>query len=492
MGFALWPIAPGTTTAAERASAPVRWIRDIDEGLKLARESGRDVLINFTGHGWCHYCTLLERAVFAQPEFAAAAAEQFVLVELDFPRGMSQRSADDSDELPNSNESQMLRKYGAWQSRYFVRGFPTVVVADARGRPVAYTGYDKGISAGSFLRELESFRGARQARDRALQRAAGATGDERAALLDAALDSIVRYLGTLESQNGDVLLSWYADIVAEICLLDTGDALGLRGKYVRRQQDLREFLAAEEVFARLDDFKSHQDTLDYIERVLPTVTDPKMNWRLEYARQVHLEWDKQHAAAVENARRLLNRTNLSRDQRECLQDRVAFNLTKLGCYDDAFALLDALIGANEDRPHRQLKYLATRAWYLDAAARGNRDRTQAIAAFERLRERCQPGSDDWETATWGLALQLQASQRFREALALRRELVAANPLPEMLLDLVETRISLDPNADVAAALENVERWLKTYDFARASEHDRLERLTTRLRDLRRQSNSGRK
>jgi tetratricopeptide (TPR) repeat protein len=216
--------------------------------------------------------------------------------------------------------------------------------------------------------------------------------------------------------------------------------------------------------------------------VLPTVTDAKMRWRLEYARQVRLEWDKQHAAAIENARRLLSRTDLSRDQRESLQDRIAFNLTESGRYGEAVALMDELIAANDDRPNRQLKYLATKAWYLDAAARDGGDRTQATVAFERLRERCRPGSDDWETATWGLALQLQAAQRFREALALRRELVASNPAPELLLDLAETQASLGLFADALCAVSRVERWISERPASelRRSDAERVTRLTLRL------------
>ncbi|HUY35306.1 MAG TPA: thioredoxin family protein [Pirellulales bacterium] len=472
---------------SEPTPEQVAWVRSIDEALKPAQESGKDVLINFTGHGWCHYCTLLERAVFAQPEFAAAT-EHFVLVEIDFPSAASETDEGGKVTSDDTAETSKIKRYRAWQSQYLVPGMPTVVVTDAYGKPVGYAGYEKGITPTSFLNQVEKYRAARLARDRELKEADGKAGKERAAHLDAALECVAQYLGRLEDRKGDPLLNWYPDVVAEIRRLDADDALGLRGKYDRRRQDLESFVEAERVFAKLTDFtlkSEYKEALAYIEQVLPAVSDPKMIWRLVGAREFYFEQDKQHSAAIDHARRLLAGWELTRDQREYLQDRIAYNLKNLGRCAEATSQFDELIEANDDRPAQQLKYLNRKAFYLHHAADAAGDRTEAIIAFQRFRERCELHSEEWQTATWGLSMQFQKSMRFREALALREELVAVEKTPEWLLDLVETQISLGLTEEAAQGLDSADRSIRLIPAVRKEDKDRAERLNTRLRDLRR-------
>ncbi len=455
--------------------------------MTLARQADKDVLINFTGHGWCHYCTLLERAVFAQPE-CAVATEHFVLVELDFPSAASETEEGEKDASGGRAETNKIKKYREWQSQYLVPGMPTVVVTDARGKPIGYTGYEKGITATSFLNQVEKYRAARLARDRELKEADGNAGNERAAHLDAALECVAPFFGGLEDRNGDPLLSWYADAVAEIRRLDADDALGLRTKYKRRLRDLQLFVESERVFAKVNAFKlksEYKEALAYIEQVLPEVSDPKMFWRLVGAREFYFEQDRQHAAAIDHARGLLARPELTRDQREYLQDRIAYNLKNLGRYAESASQLDELIEANRDGPAHHLKYLNLNPWFLHYAADASGDRTEAIVACQRYREQCELLSEHWETATWMLSVQFQKAKRFREALALREELVAFDKTPESLLSLADTQISLDLRHEAAQSLDSAEGLIQLIRAVRKEDRDRAEGLNTRLRDLRR-------
>ena len=43
-------------------------------------------MLFFTGSDWCGWCIRLQKEVFFKPEFTKWAAENVVLVELDFPR----------------------------------------------------------------------------------------------------------------------------------------------------------------------------------------------------------------------------------------------------------------------------------------------------------------------------------------------------------------------------------------------------------------------
>ena len=469
--------APPNLPAAEPAPAKLHWLRDIGAALKLAASTDRDVLINFTGHGWCFSCELLDREVFAKPEFAPAA-EDFVLVELDFPQG----------EPATDAEAASLKKYRQWQSKYLTPGVPTVVLVDSAGLPFAYTGYEAGITPASFLKQIDQFRAAHTHRDRAMRQATRKTGTERAASLDAALEAVAPHLGTLAERGGDPLLNWYGDTVQEICRLDSSDKLGLRTKYTRRQDDVRLFVESERFFTKLKELKSNQEALAYIESVLPTVSDAKIVWRLERARQTYLEWENLNELALENARRLLTHSDLTRDQQEDLKFRVAFNLKNLARYSEAVAQLDELIVANEDRPGRQLDHMNFKAFCLKYAADDGGDAQAAIAAFQQLRARCKPDSDDWQVATRHLGIQFQKLGRFEEALALRLEMVERQPAPATLLEATETYISLGRTADAEKNLAEAQRLIELLPSDRQDEAKAVQWLTDRAEDLRRQLN----
>ena len=135
LGLCLWQFARRqSVTNAGPATAKMRRLKSLDEGLKAAQASGRDVLVNFTGLGWCHYCTLLERQVFSQPEFSDIA-DHFVLVELDFPETTPQ-----PDDVKQSN--------AALQAQFGVTGFPTLILVSPDGRELGrHVGYLAGGAA---------------------------------------------------------------------------------------------------------------------------------------------------------------------------------------------------------------------------------------------------------------------------------------------------------------------------------------------------------
>ena len=85
-------LAVSTLTASLFASASSAeeeavWLRDLDAAKKEAKSSHRDILILFTGKGWCFPCQLLEHEVLTQPAFVRRVRGDYVLVELDFTFG---------------------------------------------------------------------------------------------------------------------------------------------------------------------------------------------------------------------------------------------------------------------------------------------------------------------------------------------------------------------------------------------------------------------
>jgi thioredoxin-related protein len=189
-------------TGAEKS-----WLTDLTEAKKVAAAEEKDILIDFTGSDWCKWCVQLKEEVFDQTAFKTDGLKRFVTVELDFPQ-----KKEISEELKKRNHALM--------NMYAVRGFPTVILADAQGRPYARTGYQQG-GAEAYLKHLTGLQEKKSARDAVFAEAAKATGDEKARLLDKALTPIYQ----------DNLLIGYDEIVAEIRKNDPQNQLGLNVKY---------------------------------------------------------------------------------------------------------------------------------------------------------------------------------------------------------------------------------------------------------------------
>lgn len=113
------------------AEPTAEWQTDFKKASETAKELGKYMLVNFSGSDWCGWCVTLETEVFSKAEFKTFAADNLVLVVLDFPRRKPQ-----SDELKKQNR-ELMEKYG-------VQGFPTILVLSPKGELVGRTGYRPG------------------------------------------------------------------------------------------------------------------------------------------------------------------------------------------------------------------------------------------------------------------------------------------------------------------------------------------------------------
>lgn len=104
-------------------AAELTWSTDLPAAIAQAKKDKKMVLMDFTGSDWCGWCIKLKKEVFNKPEFAKYAAENLVLVELDFPNKKPQ-----SAELKKAN--------AALQEKYKVDGFPAIVVLNGEGKEV--------------------------------------------------------------------------------------------------------------------------------------------------------------------------------------------------------------------------------------------------------------------------------------------------------------------------------------------------------------------
>ena len=205
-GFAVTATPAFAAAAAATAQPAGTWIEDdMDRAMQLAASSNRYLLIDFTGSDWCGWCIRLDQEVFDQAHFRQNAPRDFVLVKLDFPRNSSQTE-------------QVKQKNRQWQQRLGVRGFPTIFLADAQGRPFARTGYRQG-GAVPYVDHLREFVQLRRRQEALVAAAMKLEGLDRARGLGEAL--AVPNIMTPEK----------SDIVARIREVDPEDSLGLIARY---------------------------------------------------------------------------------------------------------------------------------------------------------------------------------------------------------------------------------------------------------------------
>ncbi len=390
-----------------KADGPtIKWVRRLDDAKRIGAAENKDLLINFTGIEWCGWCQVLDRAVLRKKEFAPAASD-FVLVDLDFPTDRAQLG-------------ELKDLYEKWQKDYLIHGFPTVVLADASGKPYAYTGYEKGLTPASFLAELKTHQQVRQMRDRELAAAKELSGGARAQKLHAAIEAVAKSLGTTEDRQDDPVLTLYADEVAEIRRLDADNSQKLRAVYDTRaaaREDYRRREAIFEQLARFSSKESYPEAIAYLDKQLIEVKDVAIQWRLELRRYSYLEWNEENAKALETAEQLVKDPRCDLDRRDWLHRRRAFCLVRLGRIDEAIDCYDQQIAAAVNRPDARLTFLDWKANFLFSTDR----HAECIAAYRQFRAATELYSEEWQQATGMLAFALVRDGHHREVIALHEE-----------------------------------------------------------------------
>jgi thioredoxin-related protein len=449
----LWaPFAEADQQAAKIQTAPgPLWIRDLTEGQRKARAESKDLLVVFTGHGWCASCQDLDQEVFQRAEFLRATSTSYVFVELDFTFGDSPQ------------ERQREQTYRALQKRFLAPAVPMIYLLDVAGVPYAIMeGYKSGTGLPKMLTLIQNARAARYERDEKLTAAGKATGAKRAALLHAGLQAVVASLGALENRGDDPILSFYPAVVAEIRKLDSGKEHALCDLYDLRQKKRDEWITAQNAtFGKLKELEKARDykgAIRLIDAALKEVKASDLRWRLEFARQIYLEWDGQFEAGLQNARRLLSERDRTFQQRKSLLDRESYNLWNSGRIDEALAQHDRRIREARDSQER-LRMLSNKAhMMLSHRKLPGVKLTESINVWREYRQAAVPNSEEWLTATRFLALQLQWQSKYGDALKLYHEFINADPADRRAkLFAAECLIALGENETARQVIDEVQR-----------------------------------
>lgn len=179
------------------------WMHDFEAAKAKAAKENKDLLIDFTGSDWCHWCIKLNEEVFQHDPFKKGVADKYVLVELDYPNDKSKM-----DEATIAQNDEL-------QKTYAIQGFPTILLTDAMGRPYAKTGYQQG-GPEAYVTHLAELNTAKEKRDEALAAANKLEGVEKAKALFGALQVVPEDYRSL-----------YPDVITEIKNLDPKDETGI-------------------------------------------------------------------------------------------------------------------------------------------------------------------------------------------------------------------------------------------------------------------------
>jgi protein disulfide-isomerase len=107
------------------------WMVGWKSAVAASTKTGKPILANFTGSDWCGWCIQLKKEVFDTPEFAAWAAKNVILLEVDFPQRTQQPAG-------------VAKENQALANTYKIEGFPTILMLKADGTALGNLGYQKG------------------------------------------------------------------------------------------------------------------------------------------------------------------------------------------------------------------------------------------------------------------------------------------------------------------------------------------------------------
>lgn len=122
-----------------------KWTMDFDAAKKIAAEKKLPLLVNFTGSDWCGWCKKMDGDVFSKSPWLDYAAQNTLLVTIDFPK--------DKSLVPEK----FVARNKELKEKYAVRGYPTYVILDSDGETkIGQLGAGRDKTPESFIAEFKN------------------------------------------------------------------------------------------------------------------------------------------------------------------------------------------------------------------------------------------------------------------------------------------------------------------------------------------------
>lgn len=138
--LASFTVGIAALSATAFGSALEGWSTDLDKALEKAKTENKALLVEFTGSDWCPPCIAMRKNVFSKKEFVDAASKNFILVELDFPKG----------------DKELKEKNQPFAEKYKIEGFPTVILLNSEGKEFNRFFASQYPNTDEFLKHLDN------------------------------------------------------------------------------------------------------------------------------------------------------------------------------------------------------------------------------------------------------------------------------------------------------------------------------------------------
>lgn len=191
------------------AQEVVVWHRDFPSAVAEAKGEGKKLLIVFTATDWIEICQKFHDDILASQAFMAAVSGRFTLLKLEFPK---------DNMMPREEAAQknFLRE------AYRVRGYPTVILTQADGRPFGMNGYQP-LPPAEYAAQIRKIDAAHEASLTALHEAGILEGVEKAKRLRRAIPDLP---GTLTAR-------YYRSEMEAILANDPEDTLKVKESFLK-------------------------------------------------------------------------------------------------------------------------------------------------------------------------------------------------------------------------------------------------------------------
>lgn len=110
-----------------------KWVVSYNRAVEQAKQTGRPIMLVFSGSDWCSWCQKLSQEVFTTHEFARWSTDNVIKVEVDFPM---------SHPLPEEVRLQNERLKNRFADE--IVSYPTVLFISPDGKILGKTGYVAG------------------------------------------------------------------------------------------------------------------------------------------------------------------------------------------------------------------------------------------------------------------------------------------------------------------------------------------------------------